>query len=137
MRAQMPAAAALVIALASGCTQPPPATSGATQSSYQPAMQGAPIEFRVVATSGNPSACQQFDAALSRVHTFTPAGSTATLRTAGGVTSNMTQTTPGVFTTILGIGGTNFNVVTDTSKSPKTLDVTEPRLGCRWNAVAP
>jgi hypothetical protein len=49
----------------------------------------------------------------------------------------MTQTTPGVFTTVLGIGGTNFNVVADTSKSPKTLDVTEPRLGCRWNAVAP
>ena len=67
---------------------------------------------------------EQFDAALSRVHTFTPAGATATLRTAGGVTSNMTQTTPGVFTTVLGIGGTNFNVVADTSKSPKTLDVT-------------
>ena len=137
MRTLMAAAAALVLALAGGCTQSPPATSGATQSSYQAGMQGTPIEFRVVATSRNPSACQQFDAALSRVHTFTPAGATATLRTAGGVTSNMTQTTPGVFTTVLGIGGTNFNVVADTSKSPKTLDVTEPRLGCRWNAVAP
>jgi predicted aspartyl protease len=99
--------------------------------------QGAGINFRVVAGDRNPSACQQFDAALSRVHTFTPAGDTATLRTAGGVTSNMKQTTPGVFTTTLGIGGTNFNVVADTSKSPKALDVTEPRLGCRWNAVAP
>ena len=136
MRTLMPTAAALVLVLASGCTQPP-ATSVAAQSSSQAGMQGAPIEFRVVATSRNPSACQQFDAALSRVHTFTPAGATATLRTAGGVTSNMTQTTPGVFTTILGIGGTNFNVIADTSKSPKTLDVTEPRLGCRWNAVTP
>ena len=99
--------------------------------------QSAGINFRVVAGDRNPSACQQFDAALSRVHTFTPAGDTATLRTAGGVTSNMKQTTPGVFTTTLGIGGTNFNVVADTSKSPKALDVTEPRLGCRWNAVAP
>ena len=76
-------------------------------------------------------------AALARVHTFTPAGDSATLRTAGGVTSAMKQTKPNVFTTSLGIGGTNFNVVADTSKSPKTLDVTEPRLGCRWNAVAP
>jgi hypothetical protein len=132
MRTLMPTTAALLLALASGCTQP-----GTTQSSNQAAMQGTPIEFRVVATSRNPSACQQFDSALSRVHTFTPAGATATLRTAGGVTSNMTQTTPGVFTTVLGIGGTNFNVVADTSKSPKTLDVTEPRLGCRWNAVTP
>jgi hypothetical protein len=80
------------------------------------AAQGAAIQFRVVAVDRNPSSCQRFDAALSRVHTFTPAGDTATLMTAGG---------------------TNFNVVADTSKSPKTLDVTEPRLGCRWNAVAP
>jgi len=134
MRTPMPTAAALVLALAGGCNQPP-TTPVAAQPSSQAALQGVPVEFRVVATSRNPSACQRFDAALSRVHTFTPAGATATLRTAGGVTSNMTQTTPGVFTTTLGISGTNFNVVADTSRSPKTLDVTEPRLGCRWNAV--
>jgi hypothetical protein len=105
--------------------------------SAQAAAQNAGIQFRVVAGDRNPSSCQQFDAALSRVHTFTPAGDTATLRTAGGVTSNMKQTTPGVFTSTLGIGGTNFNIIADTSKTPKALDVTEPRLGCRWNAVAP
>lgn len=99
--------------------------------------QNAPIEFRVVAVDRNPSSCQQFDAALSRVHTVTPTGDAAILRTAGGVTSNMKQTTPKVFTTTLGIGGTNFNVVADASKSPKTLAVTEPRIGCRWQAVAP
>jgi hypothetical protein len=105
--------------------------------SIEAAAQNAGIQFRVVAGDRNPASCQQFDAALSRVHTFTPAGDAATLRTAGGVTSTMKQTTPNVFTTSLGIGGTNFNVVADTSKSPKTLDVTESRLGCRWNAVAP
>ena len=105
--------------------------------STQAAAQNAGIQFRVVAGDRNPSGCQQFDAALSRVHTFTAAGDTATLATAGGVTSNMKQTTPGVFTSTLGIGGTNFNIVADTTKSPKALDVTEPRLGCRWNAVAP
>jgi hypothetical protein len=138
MRTLMPTAAALVLALVSGCTQPQPsATPGAAQSSNQAGMQGTPIEFRVVATSRNPSACQQFDAALSRVHTFTRTGDTASLRSAGGVTSNMTQTTPNVFTTNFSLGGTTLNVVADTSKSPKTLDVTEPRLGCRWNAVTP
>ena len=105
--------------------------------STQAAAQNAGIQFRVVAGDRNPSGCQQFDAALSRVHTFTPAGDSATLATAGGVTSNMKQTTPSVFTSTLGIGGTNFNIVADTTKSPKALDVTEPRLGCRWNAVAP
>jgi hypothetical protein len=113
------------------------ATSLAGMISAQAFAQKGPIEFRVVAVDRNPSACQQFDAALSRVHTFTPAGDAATLRTAGGVTSNMKQTAPNVFTTSLGIGGTNFNVVADASKSPKTLEVREPRLGCRWNAVAP
>ena len=105
--------------------------------STQAVAQNAGVQFRVVAGDRNPSGCQQFDAALSRVHTFTAAGDAATLTTAGGVTSNMKQTTPGVFTSTLGIGGTNFNIVANTSKSPKALDVTEPRLGCRWNAVAP
>jgi hypothetical protein len=105
--------------------------------SAQAAAQNAGIQFRVVAGDRNPSSCQQWDAELSRVHTFTPAGDTATLATAGGITRNMKQSTPGVFTTTLALGGTNFNVVADTSKSPKALEVTEPRTGCRWNAAAP
>jgi hypothetical protein len=105
--------------------------------SAQATAQNAPIEFRVVATDRNPSACRQFDAALSRVHTFTATGDAALLRSAGGVTSNMKQTMPRVYTTNFRLGGTTLNVVADASKSPKTLDVTEPRLGCRWNAVAP
>lgn len=104
---------------------------------FVPAVAQTPIEFRVTAGDRNPSACQQFDAALSRVHTFTPSGDGAVLRTAGGVSSNMTQNPPNIFTTNLSLGSTTMNVVADTSKSPKTLVVTEPRLGCRWNAVAP
>lgn len=105
--------------------------------SAQAGAQGTPIEFRVTATDRNPSACQQFDAALSRVHTFTATGDTASLRTAGGITSNMTKTSPNVYTTSFSLGSTTMNVVADASKSPKTLTVTEPRLGCRWNAVTP
>jgi hypothetical protein len=75
--------------------------------STQAVAQNAGVQFRVVAGDRNPSGCQQFDAALSRVHTFTAAGDAATLTTAGGVTSNMKQTTPGVFTSTLGIGGTS------------------------------
>jgi hypothetical protein len=101
------------------------------------AAQDAAIQFRVVATDRNPAACQRFDAALSRVHTFTPTANGASLRSAGGVNSEMAQTTPRVYTTNFSLGGTTLNVVADASKSPKTLTVTEPRLGCRWNAVAP
>lgn len=136
MRPLMTTVAMLALVLAGGCTQPP-ATPVAAQAPAQAGMQGPSVEFRVVATSRNPSACQRFDAALSRVHTFTRTGNTASLTSAGGISSTMTQTTPGVFTTNYSLGTTTLNVVADTSKSPKTLDVTEPRLGCRWNAVAP
>ena len=98
--------------------------------------QGAAIDFRVVPTDRNPSSCRQWDAELSRVHTFTPTSDGATLRTAGGINRNMTKN-GSVYTTTLALGGTNFNVTADTSKSPKSLEVAEPRTGCRWSAVAP
>jgi hypothetical protein len=104
--------------------------------SLQAFAQSAPVEFRVTPTDRNPASCQRWDAELSRVHTFTPTSNGATLRTAGGITRNLTQDSPNVFTTTLAIGGTNFNVTADTSKSPGTLEVAEPRTGCRWSAVA-
>jgi hypothetical protein len=100
------------------------------------AMAQSAIDFRVVPTDRNPASCRQWDAELSRVHTFTPTGDGATLRTAGGINRNMTKN-GNVYTTTLAIGGTNFNVTADTSKSPKSLEVAEPRTGCRWSAVAP
>ena len=99
--------------------------------------QSKPIEFRVTATDRNPSACQQFDAALSRVHTFTPTADGASVRSAGGVTSNMRQTSPGVYTTDFSLSSTTLNVTANTTTSPKSLEVREPRIGCRWSAVAP
>ena len=101
-----------------------------------PAMAQNAIDFRVVPTDRNPTSCRQWDAELSRVHTFTPTSDGATLRTAGGINRNMTKN-GNVYTTTLALAGTNFNVTADTSKSPKSLEVAEPRTGCRWRAVAP
>lgn len=98
--------------------------------------QTAAVEFRVVPTDRNPASCRQWDAELARVHTFTRTGDTAMLRTAGGIARSMTQSSPNVFTTTLALGGTNFSVVADASKSPGTLEVAEPRTGCRWSAIA-
>jgi hypothetical protein len=100
------------------------------------AMAQNAINFRVVATDRNPASCRQWDAELARVHTFTPTDDGATLRTAGGINRNMT-TKGNVYTTTLALGGTNFNVTADTSTSPKSLEVAEPRTGCRWSAVSP
>jgi hypothetical protein len=108
------------------------------QASAPPAAPaGSPaIEFRVV-PERNPAGCTRFDAALSRVHSFQATGNAATVTSAGGVSSNMTATSPGVYTTDFSMGGTTLRVVANTTTSPKSLTVTEPRLGCRWSAVAP
>lgn len=137
MRPLTTAVAALALGLVSACTEPPATPAASSQTSAQAGMQGTPIEFRVVADSGNPSSCQRFDAALSRVHTLTRTGATASLTSAGGISSTMTQTAPNVFTTNYSLGGTTLNVVADASTSPKTLQVREAKLGCRWHAVAP
>lgn len=49
----------------------------------------------------------------------------------------MIRVAPNVFTTTFAIGGTNFNVTADASTSPKTLEVSEPRVGCLWHAIVP
>lgn len=119
-------AAGGALLLAAACNTPP----------GTPTMAATPIDFRVVPTDRNPTACQRWDADLSRVHTFTRSGDGATLRTAGGITRTMAMTAPNVFTTTMTIGSTNFTVTADTNRSPGTLDVSEPRTGCRWSAIA-
>lgn len=99
--------------------------------------QGTTIEFRVVPTGRHPAGCNRWDAELSRVHTFVTTNDGATLRTAGGITRNMIRSAPNVYTTTFAIGGTNFNVTADASTSPKTLEVSEPRVGCLWHAIVP
>lgn len=128
-RAVRLSAAAGALLLGAACNTPPAAPG-------TPTTAAAPIDFRVVPTDRNPAACQRWDADLSRVHTFTRNGDSATLRTAGGITRTMTMTAPNVFTTTMTIGSTNFPVTADASKSPGTLEVSEPRTGCRWSAIA-
>jgi len=99
--------------------------------------QNAPLQFRLAAAKGNPSSCVNLDAALSRVHTITPAGDTATIKSAGGVNDKMKQSSPNVYTSSTSLGGVTLVVTADASKTPRTLDVKEPKLGCAWNAIAP
>ena len=126
---------AMATAAVAGCsTQQASMPQASTQTAPIPS---APIEFRVV-PERNPAGCMRFDAALSRVHTFRATGDSATVTSAGGITSNMTQTSPGVYTTDFSLGGTTLRVVANAASSPKSLTVTEWKLvGCRWSAVAP
>jgi hypothetical protein len=99
--------------------------------------QDKPIEFRLTAASGNPVGCTALDPALSRVHTVTKTGDTATIKSAGGIDDTMKQKTPNVYTTVFTLGGVRLDVVADASVTPRTLTVVEAQRGCKWNAVAP
>ncbi len=121
-----------LLSMAAACSAVPPPSAPASASAPAPAS----VEFRVVPTDRNPSSCRRWDADLSRVHTFTRTGDTATLQTAGGISSMMTMSAPNVFTTTMALGGTNFDVIANVSAQPRSLDVSEPRTGCRWSAIA-
>ena len=63
--------------------------------------QDKPIEFRLAAAKSNPVGCTKFlDPALSRVHTVTKTGDTATIKSAGGIDDTMKQKTPNVYATV-------------------------------------
>lgn len=122
-------------AMLSACTGTQ--TAQTTQSGQTATLaQGVPIEFRLVPASGNPAGCTQLNSAMSRVHTVTPMGSDATIRSAGGINDTLRQTSPNIYTTQFRLGAVTLNVVADASRMPRTLNVTEPKIGCRWNAIA-
>ena len=98
--------------------------------------QEAPIEFRLSAAKTNPSGCKDLDSALSRVHTITLAGDIALVKSAGGINDKLKQSSPKIYSGSLSLGTTTLVVIADASKTPRTLDVMQPSLGCRWNAVA-
>ena len=128
-------AAATLAAMLSACSNTQTAQNTQSGQTAQLA-QGVPIEFRLAPAAGNPSTCTQIDAAMSRVHTVTPMGSEATIRSAGGINDTLKQTSPNIYTTQFRLGSVTLDVVADASKMPRTLSVTEPKLGCRWNAIA-
>lgn len=91
----------------------------------------------MVAAKGNPSACTNIDASMSRVHTVTIMDDKAALKSSGGINDTMKQTQPKVYRTTFSLSGAKLEIVADTSVTPKTLEAVEPKLGCRWSAVAP
>jgi hypothetical protein len=105
--------------------------------SLQASAQDAAIQFRLEPATGNPALCSTYDASLSRVHTVTMSGATATIKSAGGIDDTMKETSPKIYTTVFQLAGKRFPIVADASKTPRTLSVTEPDYGCKWNAIAP
>ena len=130
-------ALAIAGALIAGCSTQQAFTPQASAASV--AAPGAPIEFRVVPDEGNPTGCTRFDAQLFRGHTFRMTDNTASFTSASGLTNNMTQTSPGVYTLdYYTFGSVTLRAVVNVASSPTSLTVTGPKFWtCRWSAVAP
>ena len=123
-------------ALIAGCSTQKALTPQASAASG--AASGAPIQFRVVPEESNPTACKRFDAQLFRGHTFRMKGDIASFTSASGLTNNMTQASPGVYTLdYFTFGSVTLRAVVNVANSPESLTVTESRFwNCRWSAVA-
>lgn len=91
----------------------------------------------MVAAQGNPSACSNIDASMSRVHTVTVMGDKATLKSSGGINDTLKQTAPNIYKTTFSLSGARLDIIANTATTPRTLEAVEPKIGCRWNAVAP
>ena len=72
---------------------------------YSAFAQEKPIEFRLIAADTNPVGCRALDPALSRVHTVTKTGNTATIKSSVGIDDTMKEKTPNVYTTVFSLSG--------------------------------
>jgi hypothetical protein len=132
-------ALATASALIAACSTQQASTPQASAASV--AAPGAPIVFRLVPDERNPKACWKYDWPLSRPHTFTETGDTASITSPGGITSKMTQTSPGVYAAdYFTFGNVAHRAVVDAASSPKSLTITESRFfgfNCRFSGAAP
>ena len=132
-------ALATASALIAGCSTQQASTPRASAASV--ADPDAPIVFRLVPDERNPTGCSKYDWPLSRPHTFMQTGDTASITSPGGITSNMTQASPGVYAAdYYKFGTVKHRAVVDAASSPKSLTITESGFfgfNCRFSGVAP
>ena len=132
-------ALAMASAVIAGCSTQQASTPRASAASV--AAPGAPIVFRLVPDERNPTGCSKYDWPLSRPHTFTETGETASITSPGGITSNMTQTSPGLYAAdYYKVGTVRHRAVVDAASSPKSLTITESGFfgfNCRFSGAAP
>ncbi len=108
------------------------ATLATVSFAQQPAQ---PMTFRLAAER-NPTSCTGLDAALSRPQTVTIANDAAILKSNGGINDKARMTAPGVYKTKWSANGATLDIEVNTTASPATLLVTEPKLGCKWSGKA-
>ena len=100
------------------------------------ALAQQPMTFRLAAGDRNPSSCTQADASMSRVQTVTIANNVAVLKSNGGINDSAKMTAPGIYKTKWSLSSITYDIEINTTASPATLSVAEPKIGCKWSGKA-
>jgi hypothetical protein len=95
------------------------------------------VDFRLTPSKSNPTSCTTLDASLSRVHTVTLMGEKAHIKSAGGVNDDLKAAGAQVYKTNFSLGGVTLQVTANAGAKPRSLQVVEPKLGCKWDAITP
>jgi hypothetical protein len=92
------------------------------------------VNFWLAAVPGNIQGCIAADPQFTREHTFTVKDGQAEITSPGGINTKLKMAKPNVYETDYQLGRLNLHVVADLSVTPRTLNVTEKNLGCKWTA---
>ncbi|HEX9327370.1 MAG TPA: hypothetical protein VF915_12680 [Reyranella sp.] len=92
------------------------------------------VNFWLAAVPGNIQGCIAADPQFTREHTFTVKDGQAEITSPGGINTKLKMVKPNVYETDYQLGRLNLHVVADLSVTPRTLNVTEKNLGCKWTA---
>ena len=92
------------------------------------------VNFWLAALPGNIQGCIAADPQFTREHTLTVKDGEAELTSPGGINTKLKQVRPNVYETDFVMGRLHVDLVADLAATPKTLNVTEKNLGCKWTA---
>lgn len=92
------------------------------------------VNFWLAALPGNIQGCIAADPQFTREHTVTVKDGQAEITSPGGINTKLKMVKPNVYETDYQLGRLNVHVVADLSVTPRTLNVTEKNLGCKWAA---
>jgi hypothetical protein len=97
--------------------------------------QDGEVKFWMKGDAKNLQGCIAADPQLTREHTFTLKDGKATLKSPGGINTDLKLVKPNVYQETIALGRVNLVVVADLGATPKKLTMTDANMGCSWTAV--
>jgi len=100
------------------------------------AMAQTAMSFRLDKSDRNPTSCAGGDAAMSRPQQVTISNDVAIIASNGGINDKAKMVKAGLYHTKWSAGGITYEIDINTTASPATMTVSEPKLGCKWTGNA-